>query len=70
MAPHHSDSEPESEADEVEDLTTKFKPLTIDVSQLTPLSPEVISKQVRLHSCDGCMDCRSDNLMIGDNKYR
>ena len=37
------DSESESEdEDEVEDI----KPIEVDVTKLTPLSPEVISKQV------------------------
>ena len=40
----HDDSE--SEAEEEEEEETKIKTVEIDPSTLTPLSPEVISKQV------------------------
>jgi translation initiation factor 2 subunit 3 len=39
----HHESEDESEEEEVEEIPQ----VDIDVTQLTPLSPEVISKQVR-----------------------
>lgn len=42
----HTDSDSESED---EDIPEVFPELEIDPSKLTPLSPEVISKQVR---CD------------------
>lgn len=36
----------ESDSDEEEDVETIIPKIDIDVSKLTPLSPEVISKQV------------------------
>lgn len=39
----HHESEEESEEEEVEEI----EKVEIDVTKLTPLSPEVISKQVR-----------------------
>jgi translation initiation factor 2 subunit 3 len=40
----------ESDSDEEEDLVEAVPKIDIDPSVLTPLSPEVISKQVRLSS--------------------
>ena len=42
---HHDESESEDSEDEVEDIPQ----VDIDPSTLTPLSPEVISKQVHCH---------------------
>lgn len=38
--------ESDSDRDEVEELAEKFEEVNIDITKLTPLSPEVISKQV------------------------
>lgn len=50
------DSESEEEEDEIEDVPV----VDIDATKLTPLSPEVISKQVRIR--DLCIFWKS-NLM-------
>ena len=42
---NHDESDSESEDEEVQEV---FPSIDIDPSKLTPLSPEVISKQVRL----------------------
>lgn len=38
--------ESDSDRDDVEELADQIKEIEIDTSKLTPLSPEVISKQV------------------------
>lgn len=39
----------DQEADDLEELTEQLEKVEIDASKLTPLSPEVISKQVSLN---------------------
>jgi translation initiation factor 2 subunit 3 len=46
---HHNDSDSESDSDEegeIEDTIPKI--IDVDATKLTPLSPEVISKQVKM----------------------
>lgn len=43
---NHEESDSESEDEDVQEA---FPSIDIDPSKLTPLSPEVISKQVRIH---------------------
>ena len=44
---NHDESDSESEDEEVQEV---FPSIDIDPSKLTPLSPEVISKQVGIHN--------------------
>lgn len=45
---HHSGSEDSEDEEASEDEWDKIPKIDLDPSKLTPLSPEVISKQVRL----------------------
>ena len=54
---NHEESDSESEDEEVQEV---FPAIDIDPSKLTPLSPEVISKQVGIHiSASGYTDSRT-----------
>ena len=65
---HHEESGSEESDDDVEDVPR----INIDPSTLTPLSPEVISKQVRSFLCfflkrselNGAHDCRQRSTWV------
>lgn len=65
---HHSGSEDSEDEEDEEDEWDKIPKIDIDLTKLTPLSPEVISKQV--HTSRSVLEFIMLTLSIGHNQPR